>query len=86
MENNNIEKTEKVDNSLSTIIQDNSGGLSSARILMLSWGLGVLAVWMVVSIIAATHGVYTFSAIPESVVTILLGVTGLKVAQRFGEK
>jgi hypothetical protein len=59
--------------SLSSIVQDNSGGLSSSRILMLMWGIVTLLIWAA-------------GTIPPEVVTILLGITGAKVVQRFGEK
>ena len=32
-------------NNFSSIIQDNSGGVSSIRVLMLLWGCGVFLVW-----------------------------------------
>jgi hypothetical protein len=75
-----------MDNKFSEIMQDNSGGLSSIRILMLSWGLGVLLIWMASILFALiTHTVIPTILTPE-VVTILLGVTGTKAIQRFGEK
>ncbi len=83
----NTTDTEDIKKSpLSSILEDNSGGLSSTRILMLSWGIGVLLVWAAGSIIGFLHGVYVFPAIPESVVSILGIVLGGKVIQRFGEK
>ncbi|MBF0473203.1 MAG: hypothetical protein HQK93_05650 [Nitrospirae bacterium] len=71
---------------ISSIIEDNSGGLSSTRVLMLAWGLGTLLVWSICSVIGAIHGIYIFPSIPDSVVTILGIVLGGKVVQRFGEK
>jgi hypothetical protein len=62
-------------------LQDASGGVSSIRFLMLVWGLIVLIGWIVVCI--KTGGLVE---IPSSIITILLGLTGIKVAQRFGEK
>jgi len=70
----------------SSIIQDNSGGVSSMRILMLLWGVGVLAVWSAAWIVGIFHGVYAAPTIPSEIVTILLGITGTKCVQRFGEK
>jgi hypothetical protein len=71
---------------ISSIIQDNSGGLSSIRILMLLWGGGVFLIWGFASVMAILHGIYTFPTIPSEVVTTLIGVTGIKTVQRFGEK
>lgn len=67
---------------ISSIIQDNSGGLSSTRVLMLLWGGGVFVVWGFSAVVAAVHGIYIFPPIPESVVTILGIVLGGKVVQR----
>lgn len=71
---------------ISSIIQDNSGGLSSIRVLMLLWGAGVFLVWGFGSVMCIIHGNYTFPTIPPEVVTILLGITGVKTVQRFGER
>ncbi len=71
---------------ISSIIQDNSGGLSSIRVLMLLWGVGVFLVWAAGCGFAMYHGVYVFPTLPPEIVTILLGVTGIKTVQRFGEK
>ena len=68
-----------------SIVEDNSGGLSSTRILMLSWGLVVLAVWAFGSITATIHN-KPQPTLDSSVVTITLGITGVKAVQRFGEK
>jgi len=63
------------------IFEDNSGGASSARILMLVWGLGVFIVWCYISL----HSGVMLS-LPETVITVLLGMSAMKVVQRFGEK
>jgi len=68
-------------NWLQSIIEDNSGGLSSIRILMLIWGIGVFGVWLYVSIHTGS-----MSSVPDSIITILLGTTAVKTVQRFGEK
>jgi hypothetical protein len=68
-------------NWLKEILEDNSGGTSSSRVLMLVWGIGVFAVWCYASI--HTGGIVP---IPESVITVLLGTTAIKAVQRFGEK
>jgi hypothetical protein len=63
------------------IFEDNSGGLSSTRVLLLAWGLGVLAIWIAMFI--TTHAL---APIPDSIITILGILFGGKVVQRFGEK
>jgi hypothetical protein len=70
----------------SSIIQDNSGGISSIRCLMLLWGVGVFLVWASGAVVGLVHGVYVFPTIPPEVVTILLGVSGIKTVQRGFEK
>lgn len=72
--------------SISSLVEDNSGGISSIRVLMLLWGVGVFLIWAFAAIMGVIHGVYVFPAIPETVLTVLLGVTGIKTVQRFGEK
>lgn len=71
---------------MSSMLQDNTGGVSATRVLMLSWGLGVLVVWAFATVMAVIHGVYTGISIPESVVTVLLGIVFGKVVQRPFEK
>ncbi len=67
--------------SLQTIIQDNSGGLSSIRIgFLVSLGI-VLATWLFVCVVRKE-----IVSIPEPVVTLVLGVSAAKCVQRFGEK
>ena len=73
-------------NSISSIVQDNSGGLSSIRILTLAWGLIPLIVWSAGSIVGLLHGVYVFPVMPESIVMLICGITGAKVIQRGFEK
>ncbi len=63
------------------LFEDNSGGASSSRVLMLLWGIGVFVVWCYTSI--HTGGMIP---IPESVITVLLGTAAVKAVQRFGEK
>lgn len=72
--------------SFTSMLEDNAGGTSSMRVLMLVWGVGVFIIWGFATVIAALHGVYVAPSIPESVVAILLGVTGGKIVQRYGEK
>ena len=71
---------------LSSMIQDNTGGMSSIRVLMLLWGGGVFTVWATAVIVGLFHGIYVIPSIPESVVQILVGIVGIKTVQRFGEK
>ena len=63
------------------ILEDNSGGASSARLLMLLWGVGVFIIWCYVSFHTGA-----MVALPETVITVLLGTSPMKVVQRFGEK
>ena len=76
--NNNI--------SISSMIQDNSGGISSIRILMLTWGLGIFLLWGTAWGISIYKGNYSPPSIPGEAVTIVLGVSGAKAVQRYGEK
>ncbi len=97
-DNNNINQNQKAEVNIDTgqiknsnvnitsIIEDQSGGISSIRVLMLLWGVGVFIIWAAGSVVAMWHGVYVFPTIPAEVITILLGVTGIKTVQRFGEK
>lgn len=71
---------------ITSIIEDNTGGISATRVLMLVWGIGVFLIWGFATVMATIHGAYTGIPIPESVVTILLGVVGGKVVQRPFEK
>jgi hypothetical protein len=73
-------------NGVSGILQDNSGGLSSIRVLMLLWGGGVFLIWAFGCVMALIHGIYILPTLPPEIVTILLGVTGIKSCQRFAEK
>lgn len=77
---------------LYSLLEDNSGGFSSARLMALLWCGGVFLIWAFASIyvIVASAGtatpVTTFLSIPGEVITAMLGFTGFKVVQRFGEK
>lgn len=85
--NKTIESTNSISKSpITSMLEDNSGGLSSIRVLMLLWGCGVFLIWAAGSIVAIYHGIYVFPSLPPEIVTILLGVTGIKTVQRFGEK
>jgi hypothetical protein len=69
-----------------SMLSDNTGGTSTTRVTMLIWAIGVFTIWGAATIISVVHGNFVLLPIPESVITVLLGVTGLKVVQRFGEK
>ena len=71
----------QAENWVKQMISDNTGGASASRFLLLAWGLGVLGIWIFVSI--HTGG---FVPIPTDVTTILLGLSATKTVQRFGEK
>lgn len=68
-------------NWLKGVLEDNSGGASSTRLLMLMWGICVLAVWTYISLHTGT-----MVTLPETVITVLLGTSAMKVVQRFSEK
>lgn len=88
---NNNETSDKV-SFIRSVIEDNSGGLSTARIMSLTWSVGVFLVWAIASllIIYTSSGtqapVTSLLSLPWEVVTMALGFGGFKVAQRFGEK
>lgn len=63
-----------------SLIREKKGKVSSSRVLLLVWGVGIFVVWTLVSIINRN-----IAEIPESVVTILGILSGSKVVQRFGE-
>ena len=77
---------------LYSLLEDNSGGFSSSRLMALLWCGGVFLIWAFASLflIISSHGtatpVVTFVPIPGEVITVMLGFAGLKVVQRFGEK
>lgn len=88
IQNTDVAATNTVNNksSFTSIVEDHTGGISATRVLMLAWGIGVLSVWGFATVMSVLHGVYAGIPIPESVVTILLGVVGGKVVQRPFEK
>ena len=69
------------ENWVKQMISDNTGGASASRFLLLAWGLGVLGIWVFISI--HTGG---FVPIPTDVTTILLGLSATKTVQRAFEK
>lgn len=66
---------------LGEFVQDNSGGLSSMRLIFLTWGLGLFLVWAGISIRTGT-----LQPLPDSLIILTLGISGTKAVQRFGEK
>lgn len=66
---------------LSSFLEDNSGGFSSMRLYGLLWTVFLLFVWTFNCI--KTN---TIAPIPMEIISLYLGVVGLKTVQRFGEK
>lgn len=66
---------------IQSLIEDNSGGFSSTRLVFVIWCLVVLSVWAGVSFINNE-----LKPIDSSVITILGILSSAKVVQRFGEK
>ncbi|NJM58923.1 MAG: hypothetical protein HC857_18045 [Synechococcales cyanobacterium RU_4_20] len=69
-----------VQSSLDGFIRENTGKLSSSRLLILLWGGGVFLIWAVSSLRAEM-----LQPIPESVITVVGVLIGAKTVQRFGE-
>ena len=67
--------------SLRSILEDNAGGLSSIRVLMLCWCVAVMVTWCVVAL-----STRTMPDIPPGVITFTGMVLGGKVIQRFAEQ
>ena len=65
---------------IGSLVQEKEGKVSTSRVLLLLWGVGLFLVWAVVSIINQN-----IAEIPESVVTVIGILSGSKVLQRFGE-
>jgi len=86
--NNNLNNT----SALKSLLEDNSGGQSTARFMALTWSVGTFLVWSIASLLviytsAGTETpVTTLLPLPWEIVTMTLGFGGFKVAQRFGEK
>jgi hypothetical protein len=74
-------------------LQDDNGALSSTRLIMLLWVLGVLGVWAAATIVGlAGKGVCAaggkcplLAAIPGSVITLTGIILGGKVLQKWPE-
>lgn len=67
-------------NFISSLLSDNSGGVSSSRALLLFWGLGVFFIWGYVCFIKKE-----LVTLPSEIITVLLGLSAAKTVQRFGE-
>lgn len=63
------------------IISDDNGHLSSKRVLSVSWGLGVLFVWIFASI--KGPGI---AALPWEVCGVVFSLAGVTAAGKWGEK
>ena len=61
--------------------QDNSGGLSSSRLILIAWAFGILVPWIYLSVKSAA-----LQPVPESVITMFGVAVAGKTVQRFGEK
>lgn len=66
---------------LSEFLQDNSGGLSSMRLVFLVWTLGIFSIWAYASV-----STRTLVPIPESVIVMFSAICTAKSVQRIGEK
>lgn len=64
-----------------TLFEDVSGGYSSIRVILLFWMLVLISMW-----IFGCVNKKEMVAIPDSVVTLTLGLAAVKGLQRFGEK
>ena len=61
-------------------LQDDAGNYSSKRLLALAWGLGILGVWMYVSIKTAT-----VAALAWEHAGIVFSLAGVVAAGKWGE-
>jgi cytochrome c biogenesis protein CcdA len=57
--------------------QEDNGNLSATRIVFVLFGMVVLSIWAILSLCASA-----LMAIPDSIVTILLGLATSKVVQK----
>ena len=62
------------------MLEDNNGGTSSLRVVMVLWLLILFLVWLIVSI-----ATMTLAEIPTGVLTLTGTLVGGKVIQRMGE-
>lgn len=66
---------------INELMSDNSGGISSIRLIMLLWTVALLFIWVYSSFVKGEP-----QGLTNDIVTLYLGVVGLKTVQRFGEK
>lgn len=64
-----------------SMLSDGSDGISTMRVLLTLWTLGVMAAWLM-----AALGTHTIPDIPSGVLTLTGMLVGGKVIQRFGEE
>jgi hypothetical protein len=76
----NHKNTDEEPGPLSILREPKTNKLSSSRILLLSWGIVVLIIWSVISLIN-----HELAPLDESVVTVIGILVGGKAVQRFGE-
>lgn len=77
---------------IKALLEDNSGGISTARFMSLTWCVGTFIVWAIASLLVIYTSIGTDNpktellSLPWEIVTMSLGFGGYKVAQRFAEK
>ena len=64
-------------------LQEDSGALSSTRLLFLIWGIGGFVLWVLVSLRLTPPG---FAPLSWEYIGVVLSLGGVKVVQKFGEK
>lgn len=67
-------------NFLKSLLEDNSGGLSSCRVVMLVWTMALFGTWVTVA-----YKTKSLPDVPTGVLTLTGMILGGKVVQRFGE-
>jgi hypothetical protein len=72
---------QKMENFIKSLLSDNNEGISSSRVLLLSWGMGVLIIWIYMSVLKSQ-----LQPLGNDIVTILIALSATKTIQRFGEK
>lgn len=66
---------------LVSMFSDSSDGISTMRVLLTLWTLGIMAAWLAVAL-----GTHTIPDIPSGVLALTGMLVGGKVIQRFGEE
>jgi hypothetical protein len=70
-----------MNNFLKSLFEDNSGGTSSSRLVVLLWTVALIFVFVFTSVYKKE-----VASFDNSIITIYLGVVTCKTIQRFGEK